>query len=124
MDTRDEGHRRDWQHGAIDQITQAHFVVIVASPVCRAVGDGTYAAADHGGIRSELDTIRNLLQQHPRWQAYLLPVVLPGESIHSLPLFLKPHTADRFLIEELTQSGISGLVRTIRKTPRRTWPLR
>jgi hypothetical protein len=96
----DEGRRRDWQHWAINQITEADFVVIVASPACREVGDGTYRATDRGGIRSELDIIRNILHQHPKWQDYLLPVVLPGESIDNLPLFLRPQTVDHFLIKE------------------------
>lgn len=124
LDQWDEGRRRDWQHWAIDQITKADFVLIVASPVCRAIGDGTYPASDHAGIRSELDIIRNLLQQHPKWQDYLLPVVLPGESVGNLPLFLRPRTADYFLISEFTSAGVAGLLAAMRETPRRTWPLR
>ncbi|HEX5119446.1 MAG TPA: toll/interleukin-1 receptor domain-containing protein [Pseudonocardiaceae bacterium] len=124
LDTWDEGRRRDWQHWAINQITEADFVVIVASPVCRAVGDGTYRGMEHGGIRSELDIIRNILHQHPKWQDYLLPVVLPGESIDNLPLFLRPQTADHFLIKELTLTGVNGLITAMHETPRRAWPLR
>lgn len=124
LDTWDEGRRRDWQHWAITQITEADFVLIVGSPVCRAVGDGTYHATDHVGIRSELDIIRNILQRYPEWQDYLLPVVLPGESTVELPLFLRPQTADYFQVTDFTPAGADGLIAAIQKTPRRTWLLR
>jgi hypothetical protein len=124
LDVWDEGRRRDWQHWAINQITEADFVVILASPVCRDVGDGTYRGTDHGGIRSELDIVRNLLHHHPQWQDYLLPVVLPGESTDNLPLFLRPRTASHFLIKELTVAGVSELVAVMHETQRRAWPLR
>ncbi|HJP80723.1 MAG TPA: toll/interleukin-1 receptor domain-containing protein [Pseudonocardiaceae bacterium] len=124
LDTWDEGRRRDWQHWAITQITEADFVLIVGSPVCRAVGDGRHDATDHAGIRSELDIIRNLLQRYPKWQDYLLPVVLPGEPVGELPLFLRPQTADYFPVSDFTAAGAEGLIAAIQHTPRRTWPLR
>jgi hypothetical protein len=44
--------------------------------------------------------------------------VLPGESINNLPLFLRPQTASRFLIKELTVAGVSELITVMRETPR------
>lgn len=124
LDKWDEGRRRDWQHWAIDQITSADFVVIIASPACRAIGDGVYHRGDHAGIRSELGIIRSLLQRHPAWHDYLLPVVLPGDSIANIPLFLQPDVMDHYVIKDITVDGVSGLVATVNKTPRREWPLR
>lgn len=124
LDTWDEGRRRDWQHWAIRQITEADFVLIVASPVCRAVGDGTYDGIGHAGIHNELRVIRNILQQHRKWEPYLLPVVLPGESIDNLPLFLAPQIVDYFVIKKFTLDGVSELVAAMHATPRRAWPLR
>jgi hypothetical protein len=124
MDRFDVGQRQDWQHWAIGQITRADFVIVLASAVCRDLGNGTFVSDRHPGMRSELAVIRNLLQANPRWQRYLLPVVLPREDLANIPLFLQPHTMDHYVVKEITTSGISDLLGAIKQTPARNWELR
>jgi hypothetical protein len=117
IDHEHEGPRISWDHWANKQVLAADFVVIIASPVVQAVGDGTYEGTDRAGIRNELGLIRNLLQKHPAWASHLLPVVLPGHSVDEIPMFLHPQTMDHYVIEALIDSELSSLRKTISTTP-------
>jgi hypothetical protein len=116
IDKDQEGRRKEWDHWALREIRAADFVVIVASPTCRAVGDGTFTGTGNAGIRSELGVIRNLRQLHPEWASYLLPVVLPGSSVDDIPMFLHPATMDHYIVEALTGKEIEYLLTAIRTT--------
>jgi hypothetical protein len=120
IDEGQEGPRTEWDHWALREIREADFVAVIASPTCQAVGDGTYRGNDRAGIRSELGAIRNLLQKHPQWASYLLPVVLPGRSVEDIPMFLHPETMDHYVVEALTKTEIEYLLKAIRTTP--PWP--
>lgn len=83
---------------AIDQITKADFVLVVASPMCKLAGDGQIPNESHRGTQSELPLIRERLHSdRASWRARQLPVVLPGRSAAEIPLFLQPQTADHYL---------------------------
>jgi len=103
--------RRDWYQWAISEITQASFVLIIASPVCRRVGDGDIENTSHRGMQSELSLVRELLHaDRAEWLPKLLPVVLPHCSTRDIPLFLQPQTADHYLVRELTPAGAGDLL--------------
>ncbi|WP_018686999.1 SEFIR domain-containing protein [Actinokineospora enzanensis] len=122
IDEEQEGPRTEWDQWALREIRAADFVIVIASPTCRAVGDGTYEGAGHPGIRSELRVIRNLLQRYPDWEAHVLPVVLPGAEIHDIPMLLGPYTLDHYIVEALIGSELEYLLKAIRSTPRwRGW---
>lgn len=120
IDKDQEGPRAEWDHWALGEIRAADFVAIIASPTCRAVGDGTFSGSGNAGIRSELGVIRNLLQRHPGWSSHLLPVVLPGRSVDDIPMFLHPATMDHYIVEAFTGKEIEYLLKAIRTTP--PWP--
>jgi hypothetical protein len=106
--------RRDWHHWAIEQIKCADFVLIIASPMCRLVGDGESGGAGHWGLQSELSVMRELLHSdRSAWLQKLLPVVLPHGSVGDIPLFLQPRTADHYLVREFTVIGAEDLLRAI-----------
>ncbi|MEU4249010.1 SEFIR domain-containing protein [Amycolatopsis sp. NPDC026612] len=110
--------RRDWGSWAIGCIENADFVLIVASPRYRHVGDGLVATSDNRGVQSEAALIRDLLHRDRAvWTAKLLPVVLPGRSIDEIPLFLQPYCGGHYLIPAVTQAGIDELLRTITAQP-------
>lgn len=112
------GPRRDWYEWSIDQITRADFVLVIASPMCKLVGDGQSPGDRNRGMQSEISLIReHLLSDRPTWRAKLLPVVLPGRSVDEIPLFLQPWAADHYLITELTAVGAEDLLRTITGQP-------
>ncbi|GAA2280216.1 hypothetical protein GCM10010402_41210 [Actinomadura luteofluorescens] len=115
--------RRDWQDWATQEITTADFVVIVASPRCRIVGDGKNDPVDNRGLQSEMRLLRELYHRdHPLWSRKMLPVVLPGYSVDDIPIFLQPYTADHFLITSYAPEGAEDLLRLIHGRPPYTKP--
>lgn len=114
MDQWEAPKRKDWHLWAIRQIKAADFVLILASPTCKAVGDGAGEPNRNRGMESETAILRELLQQdREQWGPKLLPVVLPGESVENLPLYLQPRTMDHYEVEELTEEGIEDLLRAL-----------
>lgn len=111
--------RQDWQAWATRLISQAAFVLIIASPAYRRVGDGLVKTNENRGAQAESATIRDLLHQDRHtWTAKLLPVVLPGRSIDDIPLFLQPYCADRYHVTELSDAGVEDLLRALTGQPR------
>lgn len=108
MDRWDPGIRQDWYLWALDQVTSAAFVLVIASPMCRLIGDGHISSEDYSGIQAELPLIRELVYTAP---AKLLPVVLPGGSADEIPAFLQLQAGECFLVTEFTVAGAEELLR-------------
>ncbi|WP_158634319.1 SEFIR domain-containing protein [Amycolatopsis sp. WAC 04197] len=107
--------RKDWFLWANENIDDADFVIIIASPKCLAVGEGKIDRNEHAGMHCELGIMRDRLQGNRKlWEQKLLPVVLPGESISNIPVFLQPQAMDRYEIDELTEDALGDLLATIR----------
>ncbi|MEU3455128.1 SEFIR domain-containing protein [Micromonospora sp. NPDC006766] len=118
MDRWDLNMRRDWYLWAMDQVDQADFVIMVASPICKAVGEGRVANDKNRGMQSEIALIRERLHSdRATWRRKLLPVVLPGRSADELPAFVQPQTADHYPVTGFTIDGAADLLRTITGRP-------
>jgi hypothetical protein len=118
LDRWDLDQRRDWYQWAGRQVRAADYVLVVASPMCRRVGDGEIENTLHRGLQSELALLSELLHtDRSGWIRKLLPVVLPGGSVSDIPLFLQPQTADHYLVEDLTVAGAEDLIRVITGQP-------
>lgn len=118
MDRWDLDRRRDWSLWAIEQITAADFVIVVASPECKRVGDGTIDSLERRGMQSELSVLRDLLQgDRATWLPKLLPVVLPGRAVAEIPLFLQPNAADHYIVTSFDRAGADDLIRVITADP-------
>lgn len=103
--------RRDWYEWMLNRVPNADYVVVVASPMCRIVGDSAGDPARNLGGRSEMGLLRELLHSdRPRWTRRMLPVVLPGRSVDDIPLFLQPHTMDHYVIPSLTAAGVKPVL--------------
>lgn len=110
--------RHDWYLWAIRRIKAADFILVVASPQCRAVGDGEVGETDNKGMQSELGLLRTLLHSgRLRWTTRILPVVLPGGAVDDIPLFLSPWTGDHYRIAELDVAGAEDLLRALTDQP-------
>ena len=110
--------RRDWQLWATHEIGAADFVLVIASPKCRLVGDGNNAPDEHRGLRSEMNLLREYYHAEPDvWLRRILPVVLPGRSVREIPVFLQPRTADHYFVKEFTVAGADDLLRTLTGQP-------
>jgi hypothetical protein len=110
--------RRDWQRWAAIQILRADFVIVIASPVCRLVGNGNVVLNVHRGLQSELRLLYELYHTDPEtWIRRILPVVFPGRSIDDIPLFLQPRTADHYCITDFSVDGAEELLRILTRQP-------
>lgn len=106
--------RHDWQQWATQEILNADYVLVIASPMCRRVGDGDIDPALHLGLQAEMRTLRDLYaSDYPTWLRRTLPVVLPGGSVRDIPLFLQPRNADHYRIASLDKPGTDWLMRTL-----------
>jgi hypothetical protein len=118
LDRWTSGQRQDWQAWATAAMTDSDYVVVVASPGYRRMGDGNGPNDRNLGGQSEAALLRDLLQGDRRtWTEKILPVLLPGHGIGEIPLFLQPHAADRYAVESLTVSGAEDLIRVLTRQP-------
>ncbi|MGW7537165.1 SEFIR domain-containing protein [Amycolatopsis sp. NPDC054798] len=120
MDFWDLGERKDWSLWALREITAADFVLVVASPMCKAVGDGTVDGPHHRGMQSELALLRELVHSDRlTWTPKVLPVVLPGGSAENIPAFLQPSTADHYVLPAFTLYAVRELLGAMGYRPAR-----
>jgi SEFIR domain len=118
MDRWDLARRRDWYQWIVRQIRATDFVLVVASPACRRVGNGDIENTQHRGLQTELALLRELLQgDRARWLTRILPVVLPDGSVDDIPLFLQPQTADHYRVHGFDIAGAEDLLRTLSSQP-------
>jgi hypothetical protein len=110
--------RHDWYAWAINEMTEAAFVIVVASPTYRAVGDGGGPSDLHRGVQSEATLLRDLVYgDRLVWTPKVLPVLLPGHGLAEIPRFLSPHTTSRYQVTEYTTAGAEELLRVIHGRP-------
>lgn len=110
--------RQDWYSWAIREMTDADFVIVVASARYRATGDGLDQGARNRGVQSEAALLRELVySDRATWLPKVLPVVLPGQTTDHIPLFLQPHTASHFLVTSFDPDGAEPLLRVVLREP-------
>lgn len=110
--------RRDWYAWAIREMTDADFVLVVASERYRRWGDGSGPSAEHRGVQSEAALLRELVySDRDVWLPKILPVMLPGHEMKQIPLFLQPTTASHYELTSYTTAGAEDLLRVILRQP-------
>jgi hypothetical protein len=110
--------RRDWGHWATDRIRHCDYVLVVASPDYKRVGDGFATRLANLGAQSEAALIRDLLHRdRPTWLPRLLPVILPGRSLAEVPDFLQPYAAGHYRITDFSNRGAEELLRVLTRQP-------
>ncbi|QWF83009.1 toll/interleukin-1 receptor domain-containing protein [Amycolatopsis sp. CA-230715] len=115
--------RRDWQAWAVKGMTECDYVIVIASKDYRRMGDGNGPNDLNLGGQSEAALLRDLLQgDRQAWTVKILPVILPGQDISGIPLFLQPNAADRYAVDSITPEGIEDLLRVITSQPRHVRP--
>jgi hypothetical protein len=99
-------------------VQRADFVIVVASPLCRVVGDGLVSGRSNLGGQSEMALLRELLHSdRETWTRKLLPVVLPGHTVDDIPRFLQGRTADHYRIADFSEAGAEDLLRVLTARP-------
>lgn len=110
--------RQDWYAWAIREMTEADFVLVVASGRYRATADGNGLNDEHHGLQSEAALLRELVySDRARWLPKILPIILPGNTVDQIPLFLQPRTASRFHVRSFDTAGAEEILRVIFRQP-------
>jgi hypothetical protein len=114
----DDG-RRDWSVWAIEQLREADFILVIASPDYRRRADGQAPPEEGRGAQFEAAIIRdNLTRNLPGETRRVLPVVLPGRSVDEIPTFLCAYSTTHYIVSEFTQEGIDELLVAFTGVPR------
>ncbi|WP_326944838.1 TIR domain-containing protein [Amycolatopsis sp. NBC_01307] len=114
----DDG-RRDWSLWAIEQLTEADFVLVIASPDYKRRAEGAEVPEQGRGAQFEAAMIRdNITKDLPSATRRFLPVVLPGRSVDEIPVFLNAHSTTRYEIPEFTVAGVADLLIAFTGVPR------
>jgi hypothetical protein len=116
LDQDEPAERLDWQKWMTTGIIRSDYVLVVASPVYRAVGRYETSNVTRRGIDAEYRLLTSLLaEDHPLWLRKILPVVLPGRAVSEIPIGFQPWDADYYVVGSLTPDGVEGLLETIRR---------
>lgn len=117
-----ENKRRDWSVWAIEHLTEAEFILVIASPEYRRRADGSETPREGRGSQFEAAMLRDDLAKDLRGATErILPVVLPGQSADGIPRFLNAHSTTRFHIDTFSEAGVAELMAAI--TGRGRYPL-
>jgi hypothetical protein len=114
LDQEESAERKDWQKWMTVGITRSDYVLVVASPVYRAVGLYETTNLTRRGVDAEYRLLTSLLaEDYPLWLRKILPVVLPGRAVSEIPVLFQPRDADHYVIASLTPDGVEGLLEAI-----------
>ncbi|MGH3907592.1 MAG: SEFIR domain-containing protein [Pseudonocardiaceae bacterium] len=115
--------RQDWSQWMLDQIRQARFVLVVASPAYRERAEGEAAPDEGRGVRWEAALIRQEVyaDREAALQRFL-PVVLPGCSPADIPVWLDRETGTHYAVSDYTVPSAEGLLRLLTGQPYETVP--
>lgn len=106
--------RVDWSLWAMDHLTNADFVLVIASPEYKRRADGTAPSHEGRGAQFEAAILRNNATRDLRGETRrVLPVVLPGCSIEDIPTFLNAYSTTRYEIADYDDAGVAGLLAAI-----------
>lgn len=84
--------RVDWSLWIEQEVAEADWILIVASPAYRRQASYNADASDRRGVLYEARLIRDLFYHDQSRLGRFLPVVLPGGRIDDDPAFLTPAT--------------------------------
>ncbi len=123
LDVWSAGARHDWYAWAIREMIEAVYVLVIASPKYRAVGDGSAPADEHRGVQCEATLLRDVVYgDRVRWTPKVLPVLLPGHGVEDIPRFLSPHTTSHYAVSTYTVTGAEDLLRVVHGRPSHVAP--
>ncbi|HEX8344070.1 MAG TPA: CHAT domain-containing protein [Actinoplanes sp.] len=118
LDVTATAQRQFWPEWMSEQVREADFVLVVASPAYRERGENRGDRSVGKGVRWEA----RLLQE--RWYAdqeaglrSIVPVILPGGGADGLPDWLLPAGGMSYRIQEITESGVEALLRVLTDQP-------
>ena len=123
MDAYDDDGRRDWPQWALERLSEADFIIVIASPAYRSRADGLAPPTDGRGSQFEAAWLRNKITEDRRhWTRRILPVLLPGHTPNEIPQFLSPYSATYYQFDRFTMDEIAELMVALTGQPRHPPP--
>jgi len=109
--------RRDWDEWTTTHILRSDYVIAIASPAYRDVGNRQAPPGRNRGLTSEYVRLADLLHRHrEEWTRRILPVVLPGRSPEEIPLSFLPGIGDYYVVDDFTPAGAADLLMVLRNS--------
>jgi TIR domain len=109
--------RRDWDEWTTTHILRSDYVIAIASPAYRDVGNRQVPPGRNRGLISEYVRLADLLHRdREQWTRRILPVVLPGRSPEEIPLSFLPGIGDYYAVDDFTPAGAADLLTVLRNS--------
>ena len=111
-------HRQDWPAWMLEQVRDARFVLVVASPAYKQRSEGQAAADEGRGVQFEAHLIREYFYRDQKAGIErFLPVLLPGVPAECIPDFLSPTAATSYRVNSTNGDGCEALLRVLTGQP-------
>jgi hypothetical protein len=117
LDLGEAHQRRDWALWRGQQIREACYVLVIASPAYRRCAEGRGDASEERDVQWEARLIRETFFADPHALNRLIPVVLPGQSKDGVPDFLGRDTSGVYTVSDFTVQGAEPLLRLLTNQP-------
>ena len=105
--------RQDWSLWMAEQIREADFVLVIASPAYRERAEGRSGPAVGRGVQWEARLIRDAFYGDQDALNRYLPVVLPGQNVQGIPDFLAPAITTVYEVSDYTVASAEPLLRLL-----------
>jgi hypothetical protein len=110
--------RQEWPIWMLEQVRDARFVLVVASPAYKRRSDGLAATDEGRGVQFEARLIREYFYRDQiAGMERFLPVLLPGVPEDCIPEFLSPTAATNYRVSSMTLAGSEALLRVLTGQP-------
>lgn len=110
--------RQDWPAWMAEQVRDARFVLVVASPAYKRRSEGQAAADEGRGVQFEARLIREYFYRDQQaGMERFLPVLLPGVPAECIPDFLLPTSATSYQVSSASVAGSEALLRALTGQP-------
>ena len=103
--------RISWEDWTNNEFQSVDYVLVIASPAYRDIGENTLPGHKHRGLRSEYLRLVDLQHEdRDKWTRKILPVVLPGRSPEEIPRSFRPFTTTYYPVTSFTDEGAADLL--------------
>jgi len=123
LDVTAAAERQFWPDWMSEQIRDARFVIVVASPAYRERAEHRADPSEGRGVQWEARQLEELLYRD--WAGgsrKIVPVVLPGGQVEDLPDWVLPVGGTTYRLRELTSESADALLRLLTGQPLDTEP--
>ena len=118
LDLPEAERRQEWPSWMLEQVRDARYVLVVASPAYKRHSEGVRTADDRRGVQFESRLIREFFyRDQAAGMERFLPVLLPGVSVECIPEFLSPAFMTYYRVDSMTVAGCEALLRVLTGQP-------